>query len=573
MGKGKREIEKKEKRKMTKNEIEKKKKIITRTLIIILAIIVLATIALIANDYIILDSNKTTNLIINNRNVTSNLKNEIMIKDNMIYLSKQDIANFFDKYIYEEEETNQIITTYDKKIAEIGFEENTININGSDKTIRAHAEKENEIIYLPISEMTEVYGIEIEYLPDTKVVTMDSTDREQKKAILSSDVAVKSSTNFIAKTVDRVKKGDDVIVISSENGNSRIRTKNGKIGYVKSNKLTNEVTVREDMEEEKQVTGKINLTWDYFSQYASAPDRSGQTIEGVNVVSPSFFYIDEDGDLRENVREEGENYIEWAHNNGYKVWPMISNAEAATESLDITSNIMNSYEKRKELIEDIVNACVKYKIDGINVDFENMKQEDKDMYSRFIIELTPRLKEMGLVTSVDVTAPDGGETWSLCFDRHVIGDVADYIVFMAYDQYGVSSTKAGTTAGYNWVELSLNKFLQTEEIEPEKIILAIPLYTRVWTTDSNGKVTSKTVDMKDINEVIPEGTNKTWDDELKQNYVEYTEGGNKKQIWIEDIDSLKAKISLITQNKLAGVASWRKGMETEEVWKMLSNEL
>ena len=573
MGKGKREIEKKEKRKMTKNEIEKKKKIITRTLIIILAIIVLATIALIANDYIILDSNKTTNLIINNRNVTSNLKNEIMIKDNMIYLSKQDIANFFDKYIYEEEETNQIITTYDKKIAEIGFEENTININGSDKTIRAHAEKENEIIYLPISEMTEVYGIEIEYLPDTKVVTMDSTDRGQKKAILSSDVAVKSSTNFIAKTVDRVKKGDDVIVISSENGNSRIRTKNGKIGYVKSNKLTNEVTVREDMEEEKQVTGKINLTWDYFSQYASAPDRSGQTIEGVNVVSPSFFYIDEDGDLRENVGEEGENYIEWAHNNGYKVWPMISNAEAATESLDITSNIMNSYEKRKELIEDIVNACVKYKIDGINVDFENMKQEDKDMYSRFIIELTPRLKEMGLVTSVDVTAPDGGETWSLCFDRHVIGDVADYIVFMAYDQYGVSSTKAGTTAGYNWVELSLNKFLQTEEIEPEKIILAIPLYTRVWTTDSNGKVTSKTVDMKDINEVIPEGTNKTWDDELKQNYVEYTEGGNKKQIWIEDIDSLKAKISLITQNKLAGVASWRKGMETEEVWKMLKEEL
>ncbi len=573
MGKGKREIGKKEKRKMTKNEIEKKKKIITRTLIIILAIIVLASIAFIANDYIILDNNKTTNLIINNRNVTSNLKNEIMIKDNIIYLSKQDIANFFDKYIYEEEENNQIITTYDKKIAEIGFEDNTININGSDKTIRASAEKENDIIYLPISEMTEVYGIEIEYLPDTKVVTMDSTDREQKKAILSSDVAVKSSTNFIAKTVDRVKKGEDVIVISSENGNSRIRTKNGKIGYVKTNKLTNEITVRENLEEEMQISEKINLTWDYFSQYAQAPDRSGQTIEGINVVSPSFFHIDEDGDLKENVGQEGENYIEWAHNNGYKVWPMLSNAEAATESLDITSNIMNSYEKRKELIEDIVNVCVKYKLDGINVDFENMKQEDKDMYSRFIIELTPRLKEMGLVTSVDVTAPDGGETWSMCFDRHVIGDVADYIVFMAYDQYGVSSTKAGTTAGYNWVELSLNKFLQTEEIEPEKIILAIPLYTRVWTTDSNGKVTSKTVDMKDIEEVIPEGTNKTWDDELKQNYVEYTDGGNKKQIWIEDIDSLKAKVSLITQNKLAGVASWRKGMETEDVWNMLKEEL
>lgn len=573
MEKGKRKVEKKEKKKMTRSEINKKKKTITRILMAILIIIVLAVIAFIANNYIILDKNKTTNLIINNRNVTSNLKNEIMIKEDIIYLSKQDIANFFDKYIYEEKKTNQIITTYDKKIAEIGFEKNTININGSNKKIYAHAEKENETIYLPISEMKEVYDIEIEYLPDTKVVTMDSKDREQKKAIVNSNVAVKSSTNFIAKTVDRVKKGENVIVVSSENGNAKIRTQNGKLGYIKANKLTNEITVREDMHEEKQVEGKINLVWDYYSTYTSAPDRSGQTIEGINVVSPAFFYLDTNGRLKENIGEKGKAYIEWAHNNGYKVWPMLANAEAAKESLSITSNIMNNYEKRKELIEDIVNACVKYKIDGINVDFENMKQEDKDMYSRFIIELTPRLKEMGLVTSVDVTAPDGGETWSLCFDRHVIGDVADYIVFMAYDQYGISSKKAGTTAGYNWVKLSLNKFLQTEEIEPEKIILAIPLYTRVWTTDSNEKVTSKTVAMKDIDKVIPQGTNKTWDNDLKQNYAEYTDSGNKKQIWIEDIDSLKAKVSLITENNLAGVGSWQKGMESEDVWEMLKQEL
>lgn len=580
MEKGRRELEKKKmprseinKKKMSRSEINKKKKTITRILMAILIIIVLAVIAFIANDYIILDKNKTTNLIINNKNVTSNLKNEIMIKDDIIYLSKQDIANFFDKYIYEEKKTNQIITTYDKKIAEIGFEKNTININGSNKKIYAHAEKENETIYLPISEMKEVYDIEIEYLPDTKVVTMDSKDREQKKAIVNSNVAVKSSTNFIAKTVDRVKKGENVIVVSSENGNAKIRTQNGKLGYIKANKLTNEITVREDMHEEKQVEGKINLVWDYYSTYASAPDRSGQTIEGINVVSPAFFYLDTNGRLKENIGEKGKAYIEWAHNNGYKVWPMLANAEAAKESLSITSNIMNNYEKRKELIEDIVNVCVKYKIDGINVDFENMKQEDKDMYSRFIIELTPRLKEMGLVTSVDVTAPDGGETWSLCFDRHVIGDVADYIVFMAYDQYGISSKKAGTTAGYNWVKLSLNKFLQTEEIEPEKIILAIPLYTRVWTTDSNEKVTSKTVAMKDIDKVIPQGTNKTWDNDLKQNYAEYTDSGNKKQIWIEDIDSLKAKVSLITENNLAGVGSWQKGMESDDVWGMLKQEL
>lgn len=547
-----------------------KKKNIKKILIIITVIILFIIIALVANHYIVFDNNRRTNLVINNKNVTGNLKNDVLIEDDKVYLSQQDIKNFFDKYIYKEEETNQIITTYNEKIAEIGFKENAITINGSKKQIYAHAIEKDGTTYLPISEMKEVYDIQLENIKDTKIVTMDSLDREQKKAVVTNDLSVKASTNLISKTVDRIKKEDYVIVISSNNGYTRIRTENGKLGYVKSDKLSNEITVREAKEEERQIEGKINLTWDYFSKFGSAPNREGTSIEGVNVVSPAFFYLDDDGKLQENVGDAGENYIKWAHNNGYKVWPMVSNAEAG---LKVTSKIMNSYKARQELIEDIVDKCKKYKIDGINVDFENMKQEDKDLYSRFIIELTPRLKEKGIVTSVDVTAPDGGETWSMCFDRHVIGDVADYIVFMAYDEYGVSSTKPGTTAGYDWVKLSLNKFLQTEEIDSNKIILAIPFYTRVWTTNSEGKTTSKTVTMKNTYSVIPEGTEKQWNDELKQNYVEYMDGEDKKQIWIEDLDSLKAKISLIKENDLAGVGSWQKGMESDEVWAMLKQEL
>lgn len=562
----------KPKRRMSKEERQKKKKVITRTFFTMIAIIIAIFVALIVNDYIVLE-NKKTNLVINNKNVTSNLKNDILIEDNIIYLSKPDIANFFDQYIYDEKETNQIVTTYDKKIATIGFEENIIIINGSEKRIYAHAIKKDNVDYLPISEMKDVYDIEIQNIEKTNVITMDSLDKEQKRAIVSSNLPVKSSTNIIAKTMDRVKKGESVRVVSSDKGYSKIRTENGKVGYVKSDKLENEYVVREAMIEEKQVDGKINLIWDYYSVYGSAPDRAGTSIDGVNVVSPAFFYLDEKGNLKENIGNKGKAYIEWAHKNGYKVWPMISNAEAATKSLSITSNIMNSYEKRQKLIESIVNACVKYKLDGINVDFENMKQEDKDMYSRFIIELTPRLKEIGLVTSVDVTAPDGGETWSMCFDRHVIGNVADYIVFMAYDEYGVASTKPGTTAGYDWVKLSLTKFLQTEEIKSDKIILAVPFYTRVWTTDANGKTTSKTASMKSLNDILPDDVEKKWDEDLKQNYVEYTEEGKKKQIWIEDLDSLKAKISLIKQNNLAGIGCWQKGMETDDVWRMIKEEI
>ena len=573
MRNGKRELGK-EPKTISYGEVDKKKKIIIITGIVIIVFIVLFVIAMIANNCIILDNNTTTNLIINNTNVTSNLKNEIIQEDGVIYLSEDDIANFFDKHIYLEEENNKIITTYDKKIAEVSLKENVININGADKNTSAHAIERDGVIYIPISEMTEVYDIEIDNIQDTKIITMDSLDRGQKKAMVTSNLAVKSSTNFIARTVDRVKEGDTVIIISSDEGYSRIRTENGKIGYIKTNKLTNEYAVREDMPEEKQIEGKINMTWDYYSEVGSTPDRTGTTIDGVNVVSPSFFYIDENGIFRENIGVSGETYIDWAHGNGYKVWPMVSNAPAANESLEITSEIMNSYENRKQLIEQIVEACVTYDLDGINIDFENMKQEDKDVYSRFIIELTPRLNEIGMVVSVDVTAPDGGETWSMCFDRNVIGDVADYIIFMAYDQNGVSSTTAGTTAGYNWITLNLVKFLQTEEIDSDKLILGIPFYTRIWTEDANGEIVrNPTVNMEDIEEVLPDDVQRMWDDELKQYYVEYQDGDYTRKMWIEDVESLKAKVSLVNENNLAGVASWQYGMETEDVWQMLKEEL
>lgn len=561
-----------QKQKITKEGVEQKKKKITRIFLAIIILVVLAIAAMIANDFIILGKNSTTNLVINNKNVTANLKKEVLIQDDEVYLSKSDLANFFDQYIYEDTQNNQIITTYDTKIAAMKLGENEITINGSTKKTYAHIIEKEQTTYLPLSELKDVYGIEITYLADSKVVTIDSINREQKKAIVNQDLAVKSTTNFIAKTVDRVKKGSFVIVVSEEKGYTKVRTENGKLGYVKTKQLGASVQTRQAIEEKKAVEGKVNLVWDYYSEVASAPDRTGTTIEGINVVSPAFFHLTKNGKLEENIGQKGQAYIDWAHENGYQVWPMVQNA--GDGMLTVTSKIMNSYEKRQELIESIVNSCVTYKLDGINIDFENMKKEDKDLYSRFIIELTPRIKEMGLVVSVDVTAPDGADTWSLCFDRHVIGDVADYIVFMAYDEYGTSSNKAGTTAGYDWVELSLKKFLQTEEIESNKIILGIPLYTRLWTEDSSGKLLSqKTVAMKDIESTIPEGVERKWDDKLKQNYVEYKDGSNTKKMWIEDTKSLSAKLELVKTYNLGGTAAWEKGMETEEVWSLLVEKL
>ena len=158
--------------KMTKQQIEKKKKKIVKTFIAILAIIIILIIGYKVNDYIILGKNKNINLVINNRNVTSNLKKDIIIKDDQIYISKQDLGNFFDKYIYQDTKNNQIITTYNTKIAAISLEQNKIVINGSDKTTYAHAINESDIIYIPIKELKDVYGIEIQYIENSKVLTI-----------------------------------------------------------------------------------------------------------------------------------------------------------------------------------------------------------------------------------------------------------------------------------------------------------------------------------------------------------------------------------------------------------------
>lgn len=552
--------------------MNKKDNIVKRIVIILIFLAIIAFILIKAQNYLREGTEKQINLVINNNNVTERLKNDVKIKDGIIYVSMDDVKNFFDKYIYIEDEINEIVTTYDKKIASIGFDVNKLTINGSIKKIYASAMKEEDTIYLPLSEMKDVYNIEVSNMEAKKVVTVDSLEREQIKAYAKSKLSVKWKKDVFSKTVDKVQKGDIVIAITKdENGWAKVRTENGEVGYVKSNSLTNFTTVREEQIKEKQITGKVNMFWDYFSQHVQAPDRTGQTIEGVNVVSPSFFYLDENGTLQENVGSSGQAYIEWAHSNNYKVWPMIQNADAG---IKVTSTILNSYKKRQELIDSIVEKCVEYGLDGVNIDFENIYEKDKDKLSRFIIELTPRMLELGSVTSVDVTAPDGGANWSLCYDRNVIGDVADYLVFMAYDQHGTSSTKPGTTAGYNWVETSLKKIIDYDQVETDKIILGLPFYTRIWTVSQDGSIVSRNVvNMIDINKSIPNNVEKQWNDELKQYYVEYQSGKNTKKMWIEDGKSIEAKVSLVTKYSLGGTSGWEKDRETSNIWTIINNEL
>ena len=543
--------------------------------IIVVAIVLLAAIFVIkiAGNYKNNDIVGKVNLIINNSNVTADLKQDVFVDENgVIYIAKEDIENFFDNYIYYDEKYNQIITGSSTKIANMVVGENSATVNSAEVKLKSPViEKENKY-FIPFSELKSVYNVDIEYINNRVVV--DSLDRKYQIATVAKDISIKSKPTSLSRTVDKIKVGDAVVISNRKDdlvksGWKKIRTSNGSLGYVKEDNLGKINTIRDDMVETSKVEGKVSLAWEYFSDYGSAPERSG-AMDGVNVVSPTFFRLEQlgKGNVKENVGTAGINYINWAHNNGLKVWAMISNESM----LDTTSEIMNDYKLRNKLINNIVNLVVKYNLDGINIDFENMYMEDKAMFNRFLIELEPRLNEMGKVLTVDVTAPDGSETWSMCFDRNTISKVADYIIFMAYDQYGASSNKEGTTAGCDWVEANITKFLGQEGVNPDKLVLAVPFYTRLW-KEANGKVSSETVDLKDVDKVIPANVEKKWNDNLKQYYIEYTQHGAVYKMWIEDLKSISAKLDLINKYTLAGAAYWEKDRESPEVWDIVKEKL
>ncbi len=568
------------KHELTKNKDTKVTKRKGRTILAI--IIVLAILAVIAvavymvYNHFLNERPEKTNLIINNRNVTNHLKADVYIENNVIYLSQGDISNFFDSTIYYDEKYDQITTSSYDKLAAMPIGENQIEVNSSNMTISAPVIEKEDTYYIPFSSLEDIYNVKVDYVEETNIVTVDSLDRDYNMAVATKNSNVKYKPTAFSRTVANVKEGESYIIANREDypvpeGWTRVRTENGILGYVKTNRMGEVNTIREAMQEKEKIEGQVSLVWDYYSEYVTAPNRDGTKIKGVNVVSPSFFYLERlgKGNVEDNIGEQGRAYINWAKQNGYQIWPMISN----NSYIDTTSEVMQDYDLRERLINEILDYVVEYDLDGINIDFENMYEEDKDYFSRFLIELRPRLNEIGAILSVDVTAPDGGETWSMCYDRNVIGSVADYIIFMAYDQHGISSTSSGTTAGYDWVELNINKFLGQEGVEPDKIILGIPFYTRLW-VERNGNILSRnTVTVKAVDDTLPDDVEKKWDDELKQNYVEYTQNGSTYKMWVEDKQSIEQKLNLINQYHLAGAAFWEKDMESEDIWDLVSDKL
>jgi spore germination protein YaaH len=317
------------------------------------------------------------------------------------------------------------------------------------------------------------------------------------------------------------------------------------------------------------VGDKINLTWDYMS--AAKKDMSAYVaIPGLNVISPTWFSLsDTEGNIH-NIASKV--YVEWAHSQGLQVWALCSNGFDP----DLTQPFLRSYELRKKFIQQLLVFADTYGFDGINLDFENIYLADKDYLTQFVREMVPYMHEQGLTVSMDVTIRSLSENWSMVYDRVALSEAMDYMAVMTYDEHWELTKDPGSVASLPWVESGVTRIL--EQIPKEKLLLGIPFYTRLWKleTAADGKVTisTQTLSMPIAQKwLVNRGIQTVLDEESGQNYGEYTNGNITQKIWMEDEYSIRERVKLAREFELAGVASWRKGFETPDIWTAIEEEL
>lgn len=329
------------------------------------------------------------------------------------------------------------------------------------------------------------------------------------------------------------------------------------------------------------ISGKINLTWHQI--YSTGVTKTGNHMAGLNVISPTWFtLVDNTGltpysyeyefysDLNLYIADLGNTgYIEDCKMEGYKVWAMFSTEGSPSK----TSKFLNSAEARAACVKMMKEFIKKYDLDGINLDFENMYQSDRDLYSQFVKEMAEMCHSVGAILSVDVTKYEPtSSTYSMCYDRTAIAKYADYVALMAYDQNGTWSTTAGSVGDLEWVENAIIKTL--EEVPNEKLLLGIPFYARIWETVNNKVVKTSAVGMTTVaNKIAENNATVVYDKKTGQNYAEWTSGDSVFKVWIEDTTSIKARLDLIDKYDLAGVASWSKGFETSDIWEFIEENL
>jgi spore germination protein YaaH len=561
-------------------------------LLIILFCVLLVSVAIYSIYYFLFMENNTIVPAFDETRLNLVIEDEIVISPNQPYIIDGEILlpfdvvkKYIDPHIYWDSNLKKVtITTKDRVIR---METGNLDalVNNKEMVLSIPVTEKDGEVYIPIEFLADFYNIELNHLKDNNVIIVDFVNRIIQlaepidvKAVVRKGRSIKYP--IIKKFDFETDNPEDISLRIFEEYKDwyKVRTAGGEIGFVeKKYVVVKKILVNSLPELESKDTawkpenGKINLVWEMM--YGKRPDLSSiDKMDGLDVISPTWFQLENDkGKL---INRADSAYVEWAHKNGHKVWALFSND---FNDIKMTERFLNNTDSRDNAIREVLAYAALYKLDGINIDFENIYKKDKDIFTQFVREITPLLREQGLVVSVDVSIPDGSDTWSLCYDREALGEVVDYVALMTYDQHWASSPIAGSVAEITWVEKNLKKVL--ELVPKEKLLLGMPFYTRLWQEerDNDGKikVTSPRVfSMDAAKQYIQENNAQTvWDEKSGQFYAEFSKDGSTFKIWLEDVHSINLKSSLVQKYKLAGAASWQRTYETSEVWSVLNKNL
>lgn len=536
------------------------------------------------NEYYGIESDGQLAIVVNNEV----LEPRGMISDGRTYVEYAIVRDYINQRFYWDPGENVLLYTLPTDTVSVGVGASEYTLaNQKTSTDYVILRTEGSTAYIALDFVAQYTDMSYEVFtdPDRAVVV---TEKEETVAEVKRDTQVRYQGGVKSPILTEVSKGDTVAVIEDEGDWKKVRTQDGFIGYLKQNRLRDEQKTTYDRGFEKPVY--TNISKDYVINMAwhnvTNSDANSSVLEmiastkGLNTISPTWFHVaDTSGNLESIASSE---YVNYAHQSNIEVWAAIRDFDGGISSQEESYALLSSTSSRTNLINQLMAAVFQTGIDGINVDFEMISEECGEHYIQFIRELSVQCRKNNIVLSVDNYVP---QNYNQQYHRGEQGAVADYVVIMGYDEHYGGSPEAGSVASYDFVKAGIENTL--EEVPAEKVINAVPFFTRVWEetpkteeeiaaaqgTDAaeyTMNVTSTAYGMADARAVVEQaGAQITWDETTQQNYATWEANGVTYEVWLEDAQSLEPRLKLMKDYGLAGTAAWRLGQETSDIWELI----
>ena len=424
-------------------------------------------------------------------------------------------------------------------------------------------------VYISLDDVKEYTDLDYAYYSDpNRVVIRNEWDGVEQATVQSDTAQVRQKGGIKSLILADVQKGDTLLYLENLDNWCKVMTADGYTGYIQTEDISEPEaiearTAKKDSYERITRDHKINLVWHQSTSTESNDAMAEMTAEmtGVNVISPTWFSVtDETGTISSLASAD---YVKLAHEAGREVWGLIDNFN---EAFDETTDLAYA-SVRSRIIEQLLAEAASCGMDGINVDFENLKEAGIPHYLQFLRELTSAAHAQNLVVSVDTPVP---QAYTMYYQRGEQARFVDYMIVMAYDEHFAGSEEAGSVSSLPFVQQAVEEM--TRVMPADQVICGIPFYTRVWTEKfGQSAITSEVLGMDGAKNYAKENQmTETWDASLGQNVATVETSDARYTIWMEDEQSMEEKLKVIQSADLAGVAEWKLGFERADIWSLIS---